>query len=65
MIWSDMLLVGNGKLTTSKSKSSTLLYFLVINLFSSIEKSTHTNRKKEREKEKRDEGERERERYCV
>ena len=36
MIWSGMLLVGNEKLTTSKSKSSTLWYILVINLFSSI-----------------------------
>ena len=31
-----MLLDGKGKLTTSKSKSSTLWYILVINLFSSI-----------------------------
>ena len=36
MIWSDMLLVGNGKLTTSESKSSALWYILVTNLFSSI-----------------------------
>ena len=36
MTWSGMLLVGNGKLSTSKSKSSTLWYILVINQFSSV-----------------------------